>query len=214
MPKKFADTEKVRWLDYYEKGKTEKYIAREVAKCDVRTVMRGIEEARQKRDMRAARAELVKDALRKHQDTLLEELDRVTGSLFFPPEDYTVLSWNEGGDSILARCQTPSGIEQVVTKHIATSRSQDGTVRSLLKQHLKHDKLWKLLAQWEKAYANHLTARTTLQCKITALVQEKTGVKMFENNRSLRPFLYCDNIGQLFFGRFYGMLSVGRTASI
>ena len=77
MPKKFLDTDKRKWLKLYEDGKTEIQIAKEYAKCDLRTVRRGIEEARHKLDVKVARAELLKEALRKHQDSLFKELDEI-----------------------------------------------------------------------------------------------------------------------------------------
>ena len=92
MPRKFLDTDKRKWLNLYESGKTEIWIARERAKCDPRTVKRGIEEARRKQDARVARAELIKDALRKHQDSLLEELDKILAALTVPSEDFVALS--------------------------------------------------------------------------------------------------------------------------
>ena len=171
MPRKFLDTDKRKWLELYESGKTEKWIAREHAKCDPRTVKRGIEEARRKQDAGSPGAELLKDALRKHQDSLLEELDKILAALTVPSEDFVVLSWYHGGDSIFTESETASNEQQTsdVSASRRASRSEGGTVRGLLKEHLKNDRLWKVLAQWEKAYAAHLTARMALQRKTVAL---------------------------------------------
>jgi hypothetical protein len=192
MPRKYSESDKRKWLELYENGKTEKWIAREVAKCDVRTVKKGIEEARIKQDGVIARRELLKDALRKHQDALLEELDKILLNLYLPPRDYVVIPWEQGGDSILKKSEADISVQSAVS-------GSEGGIRRLLKEHLKRDKLWKVLAQWEKTYAAHLTARTMLQRKTVAMIQEKTGCKLVESNDVPRPFLYSHTTGDLFF---------------
>ncbi len=146
MPRKFTDTDKRMWLELYESGKTEKWIARERAKCDPRTVKRGIEEARRKQDARGARADLIKEALRKHQDSLLEELDEILDGLTLPTKEFVIIPWSRGGDPILP------GSETDVSARIAASGSEGGAVRRLRKAHLKNDRLWKVLGQWQKTY--------------------------------------------------------------
>jgi len=199
MPKKFLDTDKTKWLELYEGGKTEIQIAKEYAKCDLRTVRRGIEEARWKQDARVARAELLKGALRKHQDSLLKELDEILSALTLPTEDFAVLPWHRGGDYILGESDTSAAIEGHVSERAIASRSEGGAVRRLLKEHLKNDRLWKVLAQREKTYAAHLAARTVLQRKIVALIQEKTGCKLVDGKDVPRPFVYSYTTGDLFF---------------
>ena len=193
MPKKFSENDKRKWLELYENGKSEKWIARELVKCDLRTVRRGIEEARRKQDVVIARRELVKDALRKHQDSLLEELDKILSALSLPTEDYVVLPWQRGGDSILTESETD------VSALATVPRSEGGAVRQLLKEHLRNDRLWKVLAQWEKMYAAHLTARTILQRKTVTVIQDKTGCKLVDRNDVPGPFLYSYTTGDLFF---------------
>lgn len=197
MPKKFSDTDKGNWLKLYESGKTEKWIARERAKCDPRTVKKGIEEARRKQDARVARADLIKEALRKHQDSLLEELDSIASDLTVPTEDFVVLPWN---DPILTQPETATEwqTDDVSGPH-RVSRSQGEAVRRLLKQHLKNDRLWKVLVQWEKAYTAHLGTRVALQRRTVAILQEKTGLKLTDKNDIPRPFLYSYTTGVLFF---------------
>jgi len=199
MPKKYKESDRVKWLELSNSGKTEKWIANNY-KCDPRTVRRGIEEARRKQDVVLARRELVKDALRKHQNDLLDELDRISTNLFLPPEGYVAISWGLGGDSILAESETAVGGEQTgeFPKLAMVGRGEEGAVRRLLRQHLKNDRLWKMLAQWEKAYAAHLTARIILQRKIVAVIQDKTECKLVDRNDVLQPFLYTSNTGDLF----------------
>ncbi len=187
MPRKFEDAKKKEWLELYEQGKTEKWIAHR-AGCDRRTVKKAINEARLKRDVVVARVELVKDALRKHQDSLLEEIDQIISGLVIPPKDFAVLSWHRGENSILNDSDDQTKLES----------SGENAMRRLLKEHLKNDKLWRVLAQWEKASVNHLAARVTFQRKTATLLQEKTGYKLIDGDGS-PPFLYCYTAGPLFY---------------
>ena len=100
MPKKFDDAKKREWLEFYDHGRSEKWIANR-AKCDIRTVKNAINGARLKRDVAIARIELVKDALHNHQKELLEELSQIKAGLVVPDKDFAVLSWSRGKDSIL-----------------------------------------------------------------------------------------------------------------
>lgn len=167
MPKKFDDAKKKEWLELYDKGKSEKWIAGQ-AGCDVRTVKNAINEARLKRDVTVARIELVKDALHNHQEGLLEELDRIKASLVVPERDFAVLSWDRGKNSVL----------DDTGKKIQLEDGEDSTMHRLLKEHLKRDKLWRVLVQWKKARANHLAAKLEFQRKTVTLLEEKTGYKL------------------------------------
>jgi hypothetical protein len=187
MPKKFDDATKREWLEFYDQGKSEKWIANRV-KCDVRTVKTAINEARLKRDVAAARVELVKDALHNHQDGLLEELDRIKASLVVPEKDFAVLSWNRGENSIL----------DDTGEQIKLEDGEDSTMRRLLKEHLKRDKLWRVLAQWKKARANHLAAKLAFQRKTVTLLEKKTSYKLIDGD-SPSPFLYSSTAGYVIY---------------
>jgi hypothetical protein len=187
MPKKFDDAKKKEWLELYDEGKSEKWIAGQ-AGCDIRTVKKAINDARLKRDVVIARIELVKDALRKHQDGLLGELDQIMASLVIPQRDFAVLSWPREIDYIFNEYD----------KQMKLKNGEDSTMRRLLKEHLKNDKLWRVLAQWEKASANHLAARVAFQRREVTLLQEKTGYKLTDGGGT-PPFVYTHTTGPLFF---------------
>lgn len=187
MPRKFDDAKKKEWIEFYDQGKSEKWIANKVG-CDVRTVKNAINEARLKRDVVVARIELVKDALHKHQDGLLEELDQIKASLVVPERDFAVFSWYSGDNSIL----------DDTGKEIKLQHSEDSTMRRLLKEHLRRDKLWRVLSQWKKAEANHLAARVAFQRKTATLLQRKTGYKLIDGDGP-RPFMYSYTAGALFY---------------
>jgi len=187
MPRKFDDAKKKEWLEFYDQGKSEKWIA-DRAKCDVRTVRKAINEARLKRDVVVARMELVKDALRKHQDGLLEELNQIKASLVVPERDFAVLSWHHGQNSIL----------DDTGEQIKLENGEDSTMRRLLKEHLRQDKLWRVLAQWEKARASHLAARVAFQRKTATVLQHKTGYKLIDGDGT-SPFMYSYTAGHVIY---------------
>lgn len=187
MPRKFEDAKKREWLELYDQGKSEKWIAAR-AECDVRTVRKAINEARLKRDVVVARMDLIKDALRKHRDSLLEEIERIMSDLVMPPKDLAVLSWQCGKNSVF----------NDTDEQIELGSSQDGAMRRLLKEHLKNDKLWRKLAQWQKARASHLAARAAFQRKAAALLQEKTGYRLIDGDRPA-PFVCSYTAGPLIY---------------
>jgi len=200
MPRKFLDADKRKWLELYDSGKSEKWIAKQHAKCDARTVKRGIEEARRIQDAKIARTELIKDALRNHQSLLLEELEQISSALTVPPEDFAALSWYHTSNSIFTSQETMTERQiSDVSEIIGAVGDQGEAVRRLLKQHLKNDRLWKVLAQWEKAYTAHLTARVALQRRTVTLLEEKTGCKLVDENKVPSPFLWSYTTGDLFY---------------
>jgi len=201
MPKRFSETDKRKWLKLYETGKSEKWIARERAHCDPRTVKRGIDEARRRRDANVARLELVKDALRKHHDDLLDELQNILSSLTMPPVDLAVLSWYHDGDSIFTVADKTKEMNQkestiTVTKKVNTGRI---TKRDLLKEHLKNNRLWKMLAQRERDYNDNTQARVALQHKIVNIIEKQTGYKFDDGNKLSTNFICSYTTGDLFF---------------
>jgi len=201
MPKRFSEMDKRKWLELYETGKSEKWIVRERAHCDPRTVKRGIEEARRRRDANMARVELVKDALRRHHDNLLDELQNILSSLTMPPVDFTVLSWHHDSDSIFAVDDKTKEMNQkestiTVTEKVIIDRSAK---RDLLKEHLKDDRMWKILAQFKRDYDENAQARVTLQRKIVNIVEKQTGYKFDDGNKLSTNFIYSYTTGDLFF---------------
>jgi hypothetical protein len=76
MPKKLPFEKKKRWLEQYEHNETEASIARKEHR-DLRTVAKGIEEARMERDLSVARASVVTKAIEAHYADLLKEAERL-----------------------------------------------------------------------------------------------------------------------------------------
>jgi hypothetical protein len=200
MPKKFSITDKNKWLDDYENGKSESSIAND-SMCDIRTVRRAIEEARRGRDAQAARIDLLKRAVLKHQERLTNKLGELLSTLTMPPHDWAVLSWVESGQSILRESDLDmeDSVEDEVGDAFKKSDAQADMVEDMLRQHLRGDKLWKILVRREKAYSLHRLARIALQYKVVGLLEEETGYKLEARGDVPPPFLYSYTTGDLFY---------------
>lgn len=198
MPKKFPLAETRKWLDLYEKGKSEVSIAKQ-AHCDVRTVKKGIEHARREREAVIARAELLKEALRKHQDGLLETLEEILSSLSVTPVDSAVLGWETPNFTTIEAAKAELGGVEVVSDVVALGAERRAEW-VLLQEHLKRDPLWRVLADRQKALAEHFDAKTAFQRKTVALLKDKTGYKVVDDSGAVTPpFVYIYTTGSLFF---------------
>jgi len=202
MPKKFSIANQKRWLEDYENGKPEASIASD-SRCDLRTVRRGIEEARHQRDAQVARIDLLKQALLKHQESLLRKLGEILSTLTMPPQDLTVLSWDESGQSILRKSDLDLEdlVDDEASDDLKKSDSQADMVEGMLRQHLRGDKLWKALARRERAYSLHRLARIALQNQVITLLEEETGYKLEARGDVPPPFLHSYTAGDLFYRR-------------
>ena len=188
MPKKFAIVQLREWLEHYEQGESEISIARG-AHCDVRTVKKGIEQARLERDAAAARADLIREALRKHQGRLLSIIDEIVSKLAISYSDSGLLDWN------VARSQESEAIPADL--QLGSEHTQEW---GLLQEHLKGDPMWKALAQRKGALATFLNAKWTFRRKALALLESRTGTKLVDDRAAvLPPVAYISSMGPLFF---------------
>ena len=111
MSKKISIQEKRKWLDMYEQGKTEVQIAREMHR-DPRTIVKGLEEASKDRRLASAEAEMLRNALFRHQDQLTGILENITKMLVLPPDNLEMLEEREG---VLA----PLPLSGALLKHVS-----------------------------------------------------------------------------------------------
>lgn len=192
MPKEYSPADRKKWLELYESGKTDKWIAMN-AGCDVRTVKRGIAQARLVKDARDAKADLIKEALRKHQADLLKLVGEIIPTLKLPPQDLMILPWNWKGDRVSirlegARCVLHRGEAR------AASVTLDAETRDewdLLQEHLRNDPLWAALARWKKTLVAHLLERAELNARAVAILQGKGGLEVIEK-RDVSPVVGVD----------------------
>jgi hypothetical protein len=186
MPRKYLDNSKKDWLEQLESGKSEKWISQHY-EVDVRTVRRGIEEMRRKKDAALAHTELIKDALKRHQDYLLDGLDSLISQIILPDIYSEPLSWQHDDQSIFSP-----------TYHFSIPfgdmKKGKISVQQLLKEHLRNDRLWKELEKWENVWLKHTEAKATFQVKIVSVLEQETGCKIADKELPV-PFLYSYTAG-------------------
>ncbi len=141
----------------FEQGQTEVQIARKTGH-DPRTIVKGIEEASKERRLASTEAEMLRNALFKHQDQLTGLLKNIMEMLVLPPYD---LKLREESKGILA----PIPLTGAILKHIPKEQmvldiyDEEKLEWELLKEHLKQDKLWGYIKQWHDAILDHMWAR-------------------------------------------------------
>jgi hypothetical protein len=168
MGKKYTLIQKRKWLEDYEKGYSESAIAAR-HHCDKRTLKLGLQEARHDIEARAARIEMLKNALLEHQEKLKNKLELISSSMTMLPRDTAILSWHHGKESIFDPPEAKTPDEPSLGGDI---------VYGLLMEHLKNEKLWRLLLAREQAYASHWQARIGLQRKVVTILESYTGLTM------------------------------------
>jgi len=198
MPKKMPVEEKRKWLEEYESGKSETAIASKYSR-DIRTIRSGIEEVRREQDVRLARVELLKEALRKHQESLEDELRDILREIENSPDDFAPLSWHRGDNFVFSKKEARQEDKNSrFAKRGRRSAQEAVTVLDLLRQHLRSDKskLWTWLTQWEKVHDAYLADRKLLQRKAVAILENRTGYKVVDAKEQITPpFLYSHVAG-------------------
>ena len=176
MPKKISMSEKRVWLSDFDEGKPAAEIARE-RKRALKVIKRGIEEARAERDGAAARAEIVKEALIKHQQQLLGIVDRLLKATEVSTADLELRYEKSGA---LAPIQLPYGrISYTLEKGLIVELPDENTALwELLKEHLTRDRLWSTIRNWEEALISHTRAIFELESAIKMLIERETGCRV------------------------------------
>ena len=176
MPKQIPMSEKREWLNAYDEGKPAAIIARE-RKRALKVIKRGIEDARAARDGAAARAEIVKEALIKHQQQLLGIVDRLFKAAEIPPADLEV---HEDRNGALAPIPLPfSRIIYTPEKGLTFELSDENTTLwGLLREHLTRDRIWSAIRNWKEAMISRFRARFDLESAVNMLIERKTGCRV------------------------------------
>ena len=179
MPRKISIIKKREWLKAYEEGKSEISIARK-EHCDVRTLKKGVQEARLERDASLARAELIKEALHKHNEALLEIVRGLVSTISVPGSDQSI-PWRREVSSGSIRIEGGNAPYEHWPELRVMGVTLDEERKAeweLLQEHLKLDPMWRLLSHWKKALATHLEARIVMSLKLADLIKEKTGYQL------------------------------------
>ena len=212
MPKKIPLIEMRNWLRQYEQGKSVAAIARHV-RHDVRTVTHGIEQARHESEARAARSEMLKDALQKHQDDLAEVIESLQSAVVVPPLNIVLPVEGTAPRRITlpqASAKRESKNEWTITLGIESS-----TKWELFQEHMRRDSIWKVISQWKNAVAAHLEARLVLSEKVISLLREKSGLDVMESvEKAGNNYLYPAGIQAIYAHTLNWALGISSKVSL
>ena len=183
MPKKYKPEQKRQWLQYREQGKSDKWISNYV-KCDVRTVVKGIDEAIREREAGAARIQLMKDKIGEHQTALVVVLDGIVSMLELPPYNLEIRKESNGhvAPIPLSGALVKPSEENELFLFI---HEEDSLKWELLKEHLKGDKLWRMINKWKGPFLEHIKARVILMDTAQVLLEEETGLKLIKRTNEV-----------------------------
>jgi hypothetical protein len=201
MPKKIPITEKREWLRRYEEGETAVQIKKnllEGSKYDLKTINSGIEWARLERTAASAQDELVKDRLKDHHDQLLGVVHNILSALVIP-ERYLPLGKNIKGKKVVSLpIELPESRVTYDSEKglVLTLKDEDSSLWELLREHMKHDRLWKILDTWKSAVTSHFQARTMLALAVEEIFKTKIGYDI-DDDADSPPVLYRYTVDRL-----------------
>jgi hypothetical protein len=184
MPREFSIVQKRKWLEAFEDGKTPAQIA-EDSECDIRTVRKGIEDARWERETNLRRGELIREALTKHNESLIDTIKELLPILIPLPINQR-LPWKD--ISRIYLIEIPGGKVEYKTSPRPDVRGvrldiEERPEWELLDEHLRPaDPLKKALSSWKKAAASHIEARISFERKLASLLKQETGLRMLEKS--------------------------------
>ncbi len=198
MSKKISIQEKKKWLDMFEQGLTEVQIARKTGR-DSRTIVKGIEEASKEKRLASTEAEMLRNALFKHQDQLTWLLKHIVEMLVLPPYD---LKLREESEGILAPVPLSGALLKQISKEqmILEIHNEDKLEWELLKEHLKQDKLWGYIKQWRDAMLAHMWARWQFKLAIKSEVAKNANLTSPDSGDEKRFETAKIELVDLFFG--------------
>jgi len=180
MPRKrITVTEKRKWLEEYEAGKTEAAIANET-KHDIRTVKKAIEEVRRERVATLAKTDLLKEALRAHNETLLSTIQSIIPVITLPSPGQIIHLGTSREPTLIpisggkAKYEDGRQIKVIAITLDMESQPEWG----LLAEHLRRDRLWRALSRWKETLATHLEAAALMKRRLAELIKEKTGYEV------------------------------------
>ncbi len=179
MPKKYKPEQKRQWLQHREQGKSDKQIAN-YFKCDIRTVVKGIDEVIREREAGAARIQLMKDKIGEHQTALVVVLDGIVSMLELPSYNLELDKQSNGNVA-------PIPLSEALVKPDAENElvlviNEEGSLKwELLKAHLKGDKLWRMINRWRGPFLEHIKTRVALLDEAQRTLEQETGLKLIKS---------------------------------
>ena len=185
------------WLRRYELGDPVDKIAKDV-KRDVRTVLKYLAQARKEADMRAARQNLLTEALSKHNKQMLIVVDNIIQALEVPNAHVEIRQDEQGNwqDILLTASkgiQTSEGIK--IEFH-----DEESVNWQLLAEHLGVDSPLAQIPSWKKAVGEYLNTMKALKLKIAECLNDGTGLDIvkFTYEKQTLPILFQTMVDYLF----------------
>ena len=199
MPKKLniSSSQRKDWLDRHERGEAQDAIAA-ADKVNPRTVRGQIERARIERAFEAAQQQQLGEALRKHQDDMLDLLKHARMGIEVPAldvdfgfgepvnsPDREVTLLLEAGEGQAVTVIIHGG--QPVEIRLAKGESR---LWRVLKQHLGNkNPLWRHITDWQRALLKELQARAALSHVIKKIIEVKCGLPVLVQYKEQQPHL-------------------------
>ena len=199
MPRKLkiSPAQRRDWLDRHETGERQDAIA-SADKVNPRTVREQIERARLERAFDAAQQQQLGEALRKHQEDMLDLLKRTKIGIEVPSLA-TNFGFEEPMDSPEREVTLPleAGEGHAVTVIIHGGQPADirlaeeeSRLWHALKQHLGNkNPLWRDIADWQRVLLKEVQARAALSHAIKKKVEVKCSLPVLVQSTGQQPHL-------------------------
>ena len=186
---KVSVSEMREWLYKYELGMPVEKIAKDATR-DTRTVLKYLAQARKEADLRAARQNLLTQALTKHNDNMLKVVTNVLQALEVPGAQVEMRQDDQ--DNWLE-------IPLTATKGIPTTKGflielhdEDSVSWGLLAEHLGVDSPLERILAWKKPMADYLNVMKAFKLKISETMSTKTGLDVVKETyeKPVKPVLF------------------------
>jgi len=190
LPKTDSILDKRQWLKDLNDGKSEETIAKERHR-NIRTIRKGLNEARREESFSIAKIDLIKEKLRDHNNSLIRLLEETMIPLD-PPLPYQSVPFGEPINAIEldargAKARYEGKYKARITEIVFNTESNK--LWDSLREHLKGDRFTKGLTLWKKSMISHLEARIAFKKKLASFLTKKTGLTI-EDEPVNEPFLY------------------------
>ncbi len=177
------------WLRRYEIGDPIERIAKEATR-DTRTVLRYLAQARKEADLRAARQNLLTQALTKHNDEMLKVVTNIIQALEVPNAQVEIRQ-DEQGNWQDIQLTAAKGLQ--TTEGTRIELHDEGAVSwRLLAEHLGVDSLLERISVWKKPMADYLDTMKAFKLSIAETMRTKTGLDMIKetHEKPVKPALF------------------------
>ena len=185
------------WLRRYELGDPVEKIAKEAGR-DVRTVLKYLAQARKEADLRAARQNLLTEALSKHNKQMLIVVNNIIQALEVPNSQVEIRqdeqgNWQDIPLTVSKGVQMPEGIK--IEFH-----DEDSVNWRLLAEHLGADSPLVQIPAWKKVVGEYLDTMKSIKLEIAECLKTRTGLDIvkYTYEKSSTPVLYQPIVDYLF----------------